>query len=80
MRLSIFGNRRNKKRCRHARVFLNDREVTRDCQVADTREGWVLLLARSEKGRPIFDIGRDEVLRIRRHGRVRIEFTAGGGR
>lgn len=73
MRLSVWGNRRDRKRCLRVRVFLNDREVTRDCQVADTREGWVLLLARSEKGRPVFDIGRG-VLRIRRHGRVRIEF------
>jgi len=74
MRLSIFGTKRDRKRCRRARVFLNDVEVTRDCQIADTREGWVLVFARSAKGRPIFDQGRGEVLRLRKHGRVRIEF------
>lgn len=73
MRLSVLtSNRRAKKKCRHARVSLNGVDVTTRCQVADAREGWVVLMRLNARGRPYIDLDRDEVARERLHGRVRI--------
>ena len=74
MKLSVFDpSRRRRKRCRHARVWLDGVEVTRDCQAADTRTGRILLLLRDAAGKPYFDKARHSVARIWRHGSVRIE-------
>lgn len=73
MRLSVFtSSHRRKKRCFRSRVFLNEREVTNRCQVADDREGWVVLMLLNERGRPYIDLARGEIARERVHGRVRI--------
>ena len=73
MRLSVLtSNRREKKKCRHARVSLNGVDVTTRCQAADAREGWVLLMRLNERGRPYVDLARGEIARERVHGRVRI--------
>lgn len=55
-----------------SRAFLNDVEVTRECQIADTRIGRVLLLKRNEQGRCYVD-ETGHIAKEWRHGRVRVE-------
>lgn len=43
-------NPRIRDACRRARVFLDDREVTRECCAADEEAGLVLLLLRNMAG------------------------------
>lgn len=72
MRATVFGSRRERKKCRGTTVTLNGVDVTADCQEADDREGWALLLARNESGQHYFDPARDDVARAVHRGRVRI--------
>ena len=72
MKRSIFAvSRRARKKAMRTRVWLNDVEATRDCQEADSSEGWALLLKRDHKGRPY--VHGYEVAREVRRGRVRME-------
>lgn len=72
MRLSVLGSsRRHQKKCRAARVYLDGIEVTKDCQIADSKQGVVLLLLRDEHGKWYLTAGGD-VAKTWRHGTVSI--------
>ncbi len=58
-----------------SRAWLDDVEVTNDCQVADDEAGRVLLLKRDGVGRFIRDADGDPVTEWH-YGRVRIEAKA----
>lgn len=61
-------SRRQQRKAFQSRVWLNDVEVTSDCQFADDRRGVVLLLKRTE-GRA-FMVANGQVAKEWRHGRV----------
>jgi hypothetical protein len=60
---------------RHCKVFLDDVDVTADCQFADEEAGIVHVLLRDEAGRRFVDpqaYGGPAVATGEKHGRVRI--------
>jgi hypothetical protein len=70
VRRSVFASsRRDRKKARHARVWLDGVEVTADCQSADDRIGRVLLLKRNAKGQH-YVTDAEEVAKEYRHGKV----------
>jgi hypothetical protein len=66
---------RRMKACMQTRVLLNGVDVSRDCQMADDRQGVALLFVRDEAGRPIVSYARGGAQLVKRlaHGKVRIE-------
>jgi len=76
MTRSIFApSRRDRKKTKFTRAFLNGVDVTKDCQVADDRAGRVLLLKRNPAGRHYRDPATGNVAREWLCGRVEIGRT-----
>jgi hypothetical protein len=78
-RVSIFDSGPDRWELMHrVRVFLDDVEVTRQCQIADEELGEVQLLKRDADGHSYLDrVTREPAIEIKR-GRVRIELTPKG--
>jgi hypothetical protein len=71
MRVSVFAaGMRDLKKAYRRRVSLNGVDVTHECQIADDREGWVLLLQRDANGFYLLAPNGIEPVRRRVHGRV----------
>jgi hypothetical protein len=70
LRVSVFTDR---DLIGSTRVWLDDVEVTFDCQIADDERGEVVLLKRNAEGQRYVDSETHEAATETRHGRVRIE-------
>lgn len=74
--------RRDRERCRNARVWLDGVEITADCFYVDARRGVVRLYARNAEGKHHLDsdprppTAESRVATEERHGRVRLQVTA----
>ena len=81
MTLSIH-RRRDRTRCRRARVWLDGVEVTARCFYVDTRRGVVRLYALNAAGKKYLDsdplppTGESRVATEERRGRVRLQVAA----
>lgn len=65
-------SKRHQKKAHRTRVWLNDVEVTHECQYADDRVGRVLLIKRSGPGTAYVDPHTGDVAKAWHHGRVRM--------
>jgi hypothetical protein len=57
----------------NVRVFFDGREI--DVITADSREGWVLVYRTDDEGKPLLNEAKDEILKERIYGHVRIEIA-----
>lgn len=64
--------RRDRRRVRWARVYLDGRDVTHGCYYADGRRGVVRLMLRDLAGHIVCHPTRPTVVRYERRGHVRI--------
>jgi hypothetical protein len=70
------ASRRDRKKCRRTRAWLNGEEVTDRCFYADNRRGVVGLYRLDANGHKYVDMARREVAREWRRGKVAIERSA----
>lgn len=68
----LHSSKKVRARMRHTRVWLNGREVTRDCFYADPRRGVVRCFVRDEAGNIRHQHGEIERQELRGHVRVRV--------